>query len=426
MDELAALETSRKRYAFGAPEHNNAHKPLATPSLALLPIDEMFFEDHTNTEGLSEYELQRLERIKKNQAYLAKLGLADHNAPWKKQLKKKKKTSPQKRPLVDTELRISKRIRLRSRKADNDEEPLVMLSYKEPDTESPRTVTQAFERRRTASDEDDDNDDEGATGRKRSSYRPSRRRFRGTNASSSLSETEKKLLEKNEMDTNYLTKFREFLVYHNKISPQNERNVMRQVTKLAKGQGVRYESPQYGWPEDCVFCKGKKITPLSDLIELLDEAIEAEDRWGRDHGNGWLLRHPIKKLLMFQQFCLQHPDFLTAECRLKDYYDGQYDDGDESDDVEEEEKEEETESVRGEVGETKDSKGAEVSQDKEQEHTQEWPNGTRIRKQFGGAKQWYIGTVKSFDAQTGWYWISYEDGDEEELDAREVRKVVVP
>jgi hypothetical protein len=34
----------------------------------------------------------------------------------------------------------------------------------------------------------------------------------------------------------------EFLVFHNKISEQNARNVMRQVSKLARGEGIRYES----------------------------------------------------------------------------------------------------------------------------------------------------------------------------------------
>ena len=121
------------------------------------------------------------------------------------------------------------------------------------------------------------------------------------------------------MDQNYLDKFREFLVHHDKISVQNERNVMRQVTKLAHGEGIRYESPKYGWSEGCYFLKGTKVTPMSDLVELMQQAVEAENKWGRDRGNGWLLRHPLKKLLLFQQFCLQHPDFLMATCKLEEY-----------------------------------------------------------------------------------------------------------
>lgn len=134
-----------------------------------------------------------------------------------------------------------------------------------------------------------------------------------------LSEAEKKVLSKNDMDQNYLDKFREFLVYHDKISEQNERNVMRQVKKLASGEGVRYESARYGWPEGCYFMKGTKVTPLSDLVDIMQKAIEAENKNGIDRGNGWLLRHPIKKLLLFQQFCLNNPTFLASTHKLATY-----------------------------------------------------------------------------------------------------------
>jgi hypothetical protein len=95
---------------------------------------------------------------------------------------------------------------------------------------------------------------------------------------------------------------------------------MRQVTKLARGEGVRYDSPRYGWPEGCVFMRGVKVTPLSDIVQIMEDAQEAEDRWGRDHGNGWLLSHPLKKLLLFQQFALRNPDFLTSQCRIQEYF----------------------------------------------------------------------------------------------------------
>lgn len=95
---------------------------------------------------------------------------------------------------------------------------------------------------------------------------------------------------------------------------------MRQVTKLARGEGVRYESPKYGWPPNAYFMKGTKVTPLSDIVDLMIQAQEAEDKYGRDRGNGWLLSHPLKKLLLFQQFALNNPDFLTLKCKLKEYY----------------------------------------------------------------------------------------------------------
>jgi hypothetical protein len=81
-----------------------------------------------------------------------------------------------------------------------------------------------------------------------------------------------------------------------------------------------FQSPRYGWPEDCYFKKGEKITPMSDFVELMIEGQACEDEWGRDHGNGWLIAHPLKKLLLFQQFILNNPDFLTSKLRLRDYW----------------------------------------------------------------------------------------------------------
>ena len=58
---------------------------------------------------------------------------------------------------------------------------------------------------------------------------------------------------------------------------------------------------------------------MSDIVELMIEGQACEDKWGRDHGNGWLIKHPLKKLLLFQQFILNNPDFLTSKLRLTDY-----------------------------------------------------------------------------------------------------------
>lgn len=66
--------------------------------------------------------------------------------------------------------------------------------------------------------------------------------------------------------------------------------------------------------------KGQQVTPMSDIVQLMTEGQRCEDKWGRDRGNGWLLSHPLKKLLLFQQFCLNNPDFLTAKCKLSQYY----------------------------------------------------------------------------------------------------------
>ena len=97
----------------------------------------------------------------------------------------------------------------------------------------------------------------------------------------------------------------EYLTQVDSISDQNRRNVLRQITKLASGEGIRYESHAYGWPEGCCFLGGVTVGPADDILKLMDIGRECEEKWGRDRGNGWLLSHPLKKLYMFQQYHLQ-------------------------------------------------------------------------------------------------------------------------
>lgn len=265
---------------------------------------------------ISEYERRRNERIKRNQEYLASLGLDKTKQQRNWEMIRMRQPKRVYRPTVAAgEERRSKRIKARTAlfPGDKDEdEGLLMISYDEAEDRQLRAVKQS------------DNAQTVDLVKSKETIRvvsPSRPTLTGT---PTLSEGQRKILSKSDMDQNYLDKFREFLVYHDKISSQNERNVMRQVTKLATGEGVRYESARYGWPEGCYFMKGIKITPLSDLVDLLKQAIEAENKWGIDRGNGWLLRHPIKKLMLFQQFCLNKPDFLTSECKLEDFYQTSY------------------------------------------------------------------------------------------------------
>jgi len=268
---------------------------------------------------LSDYERQRLERIKKNEAYLAQLGLTKTKEQVMREMTRARPAAAKRRTtkvVTPGEERRSKRLKkLQGADTASGNDALAMLSYAEDDDRQLRAVKQSDTDIHQVVDTADDSKHAGQV------IAPYRRTLTAPIVGAvPLTDAEKQVLAKNDMDQNYLDKFREFLVYHDKISPQNERNVMRQVTKLATGEGVRYESAQYGWPEGCYFLNGTKVTPLSDLVELMHQAVEAENRWGRDRGNGWLLRHPIKKLLLFQQFCLNNPDFLTAKCKLKDYY----------------------------------------------------------------------------------------------------------
>ncbi|CAJ1930127.1 unnamed protein product [Cylindrotheca closterium] len=243
------------------------------------------------TEQLSEYEQLRNERIKRNEAKLEKLGLITLVADILQKQKKgktKKKPRTKKRMVKAGQERRSARLKRKADGVDDaEDQDHVMLSY----------------------DSDDFIEDES---------KPAPRSRRLKLDDFIVNPKELKALEKH-IDKNYLGKFREFLKCVDNISDPNEKNVMRQITKLANGEGVRYTSPQFGWPEGCYFMKGEPVTPISDVVELLNEAQKCEDEWGRDHGNGWLLRHPLKKLLMFQQFCLRQPAFLKSKCKLPQY-----------------------------------------------------------------------------------------------------------
>lgn len=266
--------------------------------------------------AMSDYELLRLERIKRNAERLKALGL-DKNP-----LQRKKKISPRKKKTVSKikpgQERRSRRLSFNNKKNDVD---LVMLDYSAEDGEvkAARQHSADDDYYDEDSDGDDDDESDNATGGHQK-FRS--RKVRIDMDEWKLSEKDRESLAAGSVDDNFLAKFQEFLEYHNRISEQNVRSVMRQARKLASGNGIRYESPRYGWPEDCVFKKGVKITPMSDFVELMIEGQACEDKWGRDHGNGWLISHPLKKLLLFQQFILNNPDFLNSKLRLKDYCGG--------------------------------------------------------------------------------------------------------
>jgi len=82
-------------------------------------------------------------------------------------------------------------------------------------------------------------------------------------------------------------------------SSTNAKSVLRQVKKLVSGQGVSYAH----WPEEKIFYENKPIDlEHTDFSKMLQEAKAYERAYGKDLGNGWLLQHPIKKLLLFQEY----------------------------------------------------------------------------------------------------------------------------
>jgi len=105
-----------------------------------------------------------------------------------------------------------------------------------------------------------------------------------------------------ECDEKWLEQFGNFLHKVDEISSDNQRSVLKQVRKLIAGQGITY----HHWPKGTVFAKGVKLTPQHDLESLYEEAVDYEDAYGRDLGNGWLMRHPIKKMILYQDYCRIH------------------------------------------------------------------------------------------------------------------------
>ena len=229
-----------------------------------------------------------------------------------------------------------------------------------------------------------------------------------------------------------LSKFREFLRYQDKISDSNERSVMRQVKKLALGEGIRYESEKYGWPEGKYFRRGEKITLMHDIVELMDEAMECEAKWGRDRGNGWLLSHPLKKLLIFQMFCLKNPSFLASKCKIKKYIeDGEeYSSDGNEDDSGEEEKKTVDAKEEGE-GEEETSTGTGItSEDSSSVTNKANPSNASINKHIDArvAKNFddglFFGTITKYDGNANFWFVLYDDGDSEQFDKRDLNKAL--
>mmetsp|Transcript_6122 Transcript_6122/g.11605 ORF Transcript_6122/g.11605 Transcript_6122/m.11605 type:complete len:463 (-) Transcript_6122:1739-3127(-) len=410
---------------------------------------------------LSDYEILRLQRIKRNQERLDALGLGEkyreklkpHGIKKKKSNNKKKKSPPRIKPGQE---RRSKRVSGASTK-------LYELS---PDHEDDVAVQQHND---AADDSDTAQEDDYKA---EVPVRQVKRLIKvdRTGLKSIADAKNRAALEAGNMDERYLAKFREFLRYHDKISDQNERSVMRQIGKLARGEGIRYESSLYGWEEGRYFMRGRKITPLDDIPDLMEKGQECEKNWGRDHGNGWLLSHPLKKLLLFQQFCLNNPPFLDSKCKLKDYVTGEGQDVEEvhydEDEAEDEAEDKDEPPAKPATAEQrKTSKASKVNKavkaktetaikaakketkvdaaiatktaseqkathnkssttspknkknEKENKHV-----GARIAKDFDAGL--FFGTITKYYSDTKFWIVEYDDGDDEEYDANELKKAL--
>ena len=54
------------------------------------------------------------------------------------------------------------------------------------------------------------------------------------------------------------------------------------------------------WPAGVVFRKGEPVTLQDDLAEIKEDAKDFEAQHGKDLGNGWLLNHPLQKMILFR------------------------------------------------------------------------------------------------------------------------------
>jgi hypothetical protein len=82
------------------------------------------------------------------------------------------------------------------------------------------------------------------------------------------------------------------------VSPANARSVMKQVRKLVSGIGITY----HHWRPGTYFQRGLQVHLGMNFDSMFQKAVEMEDTNGKDLGNGWLLKHPIRKLELYQEY----------------------------------------------------------------------------------------------------------------------------
>ena len=211
--------------------------------------------DHVEPAPLSEYELQRNERIAANQAFLETLGLGGTG----QKLPKRQKRVPAKPKRKVEEHEKRKSVRLAGGPA-----PIERLA---DDPRSFADFVESRERRKRAP--------------RQEPWEP----------------TDEQCERLGEF---FVEEFYDFLgtttKYHKEISPDNRKTVIRQITKLVTGVGVDY----HRWPAGVVFRKGEPVTLQDDLVQIKEDAKEFEAEHGRDLGNGWLLNHPLQKMILFR------------------------------------------------------------------------------------------------------------------------------
>ena len=98
-------------------------------------------------------------------------------------------------------------------------------------------------------------------------------------------------------------------------SDANRRQVLNQTTKLVSGFGIQHPRSQ---KEGCVFRKGVPLRLDDDVESILNDAWAWEAIHGEDLGHGWLVRHPLKKIILFQRHTVDLAKSGKKEVDIKD------------------------------------------------------------------------------------------------------------
>lgn len=86
-----------------------------------------------------------------------------------------------------------------------------------------------------------------------------------------------------------------------KLSETNVQRTFASINGLRLGYGVNY-APKKEFSVE--FMKGIKIDLSMNIDKMLEDAKAFEEIIGKDKSHGWIARHPLKKLALFQQHVL--------------------------------------------------------------------------------------------------------------------------
>lgn len=106
----------------------------------------------------------------------------------------------------------------------------------------------------------------------------------------------------------WVTQMDEYLHRIEQISIPNRQSVMRQIQKLVDGTGISYKH----WPDDITYEHDSYWTLGTDTVAKYEEAIRYENEYGRDLGNGNFILFFVCKIIMIFCYC----GFLSYRCNF--------------------------------------------------------------------------------------------------------------